>query len=436
MTDQTHPPIGILAGNGSLPVEVARALVASGRSVQIVAVDHAASADLDTFPVVRLGIGQIGGMLKAFRAAGCREIVILGGVSRPDLAKLRPDLGLVLNLPQVASLIFSGGDDGVLRVVVRFFEAKGFTVVSPVDIAPALAVGAGTLTSSSPTPSSMADILLGSSVVKALGSYDIGQAVVVRDGEILAVEAAEGTDRMLGRMADLAPNRSAPATPQGVLVKRPKPGQEMRIDLPAIGPATVASASKAGLAGIAVLAGQSLAAERRRLIADAKAAGIFVYGFTEGDEPPRHRNASPWLTAAVTPLGSRAPSKAQSADARKGAAALASIAALIKGGACVVSRGHIIGLETRGQTLDLLGRAKRFQPWGFARLRRRVGVAVLAEETPLDAAIIQTAAAARLAGVAVTNQRALDSSLPAAASAAGLFLVRLTKPALTREHAS
>ena len=344
MTSLGLKPIGILAGNGSLPGEIARAITAGGGSVQIVAINADVGDDLSAFPIVHLGLGKIGAILKTFRDAGVQELIIVGGVARPDLTKLRPDWGLFANLPEVVRLVFSGGDDGVLRIVVRFFEAKGFTVVSPADLVPSLAVGAGSLTAATPSPADVADILLGSSIVKALGAYDIGQAVIVRDGELLAIEAAEGTDRMLARVA-ASRNVIEGEKPRGVLVKRPKPGQEMRIDLPAIGPATVTRVAEAGLAGIAVLAGQSLAAQRLQLIANARAANVFVYGFTESNEAQRNRSDAGWKNARTDVLGIIRPNASQLADIRLGAAALASLAALARGGACVVSRGHILGLE-------------------------------------------------------------------------------------------
>lgn len=429
MTAPVHSPIGILAGNGSLPVEIARAVVERGGRVQVVAIDSAASLELDAFPTVRIGLGQIGGILHAFRAAGCRDLVIVGGVSRPDLGTLRPDLGLFLNLPEVVRLVFSGGDDGVLRVVVRFFEAKGFNVVSPVDLVPSLAVGSGSLTEASPTAADIADIFLGSSVVKALGAYDIGQAVIVSGGEIQAIEAAEGTDRMLARVAQFR-GRSALSNACGVLVKRPKPGQEMRVDLPAIGPATVTRVAQAGLSGIAVLAGQSLAAQRLQLIEAAEAASVFVYGFTDGDGVARPRGDMRWVNANVDLLVGGSPGKAALADIRLGAAALSSIAALTRGGACVVSRGHILGLETRGEIADLVRRSKRVQQWGIGRLRRRVGVAVLAEDVLLDMGTIQTAADVCLSGIVLMGQQRVADDAVQAAKDAGLFLLRLTKAAL------
>ena len=169
---------------------------------------------------------------------------------RPDLSKVRPDLGLLLNVPAILGIIAAGGDDGVLTRVVWFFERQGFTVVSPAAVAPELLVGEGPLGAVRASASDTADVARGFEVVRALGAYDVGQAVVVADGRIEAVEDAGGTDAMLARVAALrrASGRLG-AKPSGVLVKRPKPRQELRVDLPAIGPDTAKRAIEAGLAG-------------------------------------------------------------------------------------------------------------------------------------------------------------------------------------------
>ena len=429
MTALPPSPIGILAGSGSLPVEIARAIRASGGEVQIVAINPDIDAALSAFPLVRLGLGQVGAILRAFRSARCRELVIVGANARPDLATLRPDLGLLLNLPRVARLLYAGGDDGLLRIVVRFFEAKGFTVVGPGEIMPALVVGAGALTRGGPSVDDAADILLGSSIVKTLGRYDVGQAVIVSGGAIIAIEAAEGTDKMLARVAErrnrLAQGVSADSPPRGVLVKRPKPDQELRIDLPAIGPATVKGAVEAGLAGIAVLAGQALAAERPELIARANAAHVFVYGFTEGNPPTNSRRVRRYGTARVEVRGRHRPGSSLCRDARLGADALASLEGSVAGAAAVVSRGQILALETTGDTTELFARAQRLQQWGLGRLSRRMSVGVLGCGMVASRDTIDKAALAGLAGIAVIGGARDHTEAAGAADAAGLFLVRL-----------
>ena len=141
----TRRVVGIFAGGGSLPREIAEHVVARGGAVHIVALAGAADADFSAFPVTRVRWGEIGGMVRALKGAGCQELVIVGSVRRPDLSTVRPDLGLLLNLPAIVGIIAAGGDDGVLTRVVWFFERQGFTVVSPAAVAPGLLVGEGPL---------------------------------------------------------------------------------------------------------------------------------------------------------------------------------------------------------------------------------------------------------------------------------------------------
>lgn len=427
-------PIGILAGNGGLPAEIAHAVRAGGGSAVIVAIDGEVDCDLEGFPLTRVGWGEIGRILATFRNAGCQELVIVGGVTRPDIARLRPDFGLIANLPALLRLVMAGGDDGVLRSIVRFFEAKGFTVVSPGAVAPRLIVGAGCAGAHAPSPQDGQDMLLGSSIVRALGRYDIGQAVIVNHGRIEAIEAAEGTDRMMTRFAcarRAVPVAAGSRRTGGVLVKRPKPAQEMRVDLPTIGPNTVMRAAEAELAGIAVLAGETLIAARRDVIAAADASGLFVYGFREGDAPLRKATAQPWDKVTARALGSRMPGRGEIADAGLGASALACLAVLSQAGAAVISRGYVLGLEPDGQVAPLLARVAHLKQWGEGRWRKRTGVGVLGEAVLPDVAMVE--AAAHLRALAMMNPRARDltGEVIAAADRAGLVLMALTPAGTT-----
>jgi DUF1009 family protein len=207
---------------------------------------------------------------------GCRDLVIIGGVSRPDFANVKFDLGAIKNLPFILSL-GKGGDDQVLSSIVRFFEGRGFRVHGAGDMAPELLVGEGRLGKKRPTAEELADIEVGVNVVRELGRLDVGQAAVVAKGYVLAVEAAEGTDAMLNRCAELRESGRTRGR-AGVLVKAPKPGQEERIDMPTIGPATIQKAAAAGLAGIAVAAERVLMAERAATIDAADQNEIFLLG--------------------------------------------------------------------------------------------------------------------------------------------------------------
>jgi DUF1009 family protein len=273
-------PLGIIAGRGPLPCVLAESAAARGLPLHIVAIRGEAREEIERFPHTWIKWGEIGKMFAALDTNGCGDLVIIGGVNRPDLANVRFDLGAIRTLPFLLSL-GKGGDDHVLSRIVRFFEDKGYRVHGAGDVAPELLAGEGTLGDKAPSAEDRADIEAAFRVVGALGRLDVGQAVVVVKGHVLAVEAAEGTDAMLARCAELRELGSARRrTRAGVLVKAPKPGQEERVDLPTIGPDTVNKAAAAGLAGIAVAAGQVLMAERAATIEAANQHGLFLLGVT------------------------------------------------------------------------------------------------------------------------------------------------------------
>jgi DUF1009 family protein len=253
---------------------------ASGRGVplHIVAIRGEARDEIERFPHTWVKWGEIGKMFRALDQNGCGDLVIIGGVNRPDFSNVRLDLGAIKTLPFILSL-GKGGDDHVLSRVVRFFEEKGYRVHGAGDVAPELLAGEGVLGDKRPSADDKADIEIALGVVSALGRLDVGQAAVVTRGHVIAVEAAEGTDAMLARCAELRA-RSTRRGAVGVMVKAPKPGQEQRVDLPTIGPDTVRQAAAAGLAGIAVAAGQVLMAERDATIAAANEHGLFLVGET------------------------------------------------------------------------------------------------------------------------------------------------------------
>ena len=271
-------PLGIVAGGGRLPVAVARRAVGAGRPVHIVAIRGAADAEVTAFPHTWVEMGEVGRILAALRGAGCRELIIIGGVKRPDLWRQKYDLGCLVHLPLLLGLTF-GGDDTLLGRIIRFFELRGFVVRGAHEIAPELLAGEGALGRLRPGAGELADIETGCRVLEAIGGFDVGQACVVARGHVLAIEAAEGTDRMLMRCRELRQwGDGAAGHRRGVLVKRPKPGQELRVDLPTIGPRTVELAAEAGLKGLAVAGDGVLIAEREAVIARADALGLFVYG--------------------------------------------------------------------------------------------------------------------------------------------------------------
>jgi hypothetical protein len=183
-----------------------------------------------------------------------------------------------LLLPKIVRF-FRGGDDHLLSGLARLFEAHRFRLVAAHELAPDILVRAGPLGIHRPSTRNLADIERGLALIAAIGRFDVGQAIVIAAQRVLAVEAADGTDRMLKHVADLRREGRIRLTgSEGVLVKATKPGQDQRFDLPSIGPATIDAVAEAGLAGIAVLAGQTVIAEPQLVTEKADRAGLFVVG--------------------------------------------------------------------------------------------------------------------------------------------------------------
>jgi DUF1009 family protein len=241
-----------------------------------------AGPSVEAFPHHWIAVAQVGRFQRLARAEGCRDVVFIGSAVRPPLRSLRVDWGTLRLLPDIARS-YRGGDDHLLTGTARMFEAQGFHIVGAHEIAPEILIPAGPIGRLEPSARDRADIERGLALLAAMGPFDIGQAAVVAANHVLAVEAAEGTDAMLARVAELRAKGRIPTPPGvGVLVKAPKVGQDLRFDLPAIGPRTVAEVARAGLAGIAVAAGGSIVAEPAETVASADTARIFVYGIPSG----------------------------------------------------------------------------------------------------------------------------------------------------------
>jgi UDP-2,3-diacylglucosamine hydrolase len=265
--------LGILAGGGRLPGQIAAAAAAAGRAVFIIGLQGFADpAVLAPWPHEVIRITAAGRILAALRAHGCQDLVLIGPVRRPSLLGLRPDVEGARILARIGMAAFAG-DDGLLGAVIRVFAEEGFRVIGMQDLLDGVLAPAGVLTRAVPDDVAMTDVRRGVEVARALGAADVGQGCVVQQGLVLALEAAEGTDAMLARCADLA--RPGPG---GVLVKLPKPGQERRADLPTVGPATICGAAAAGLRGVAFEAGGTILAEREATLAAADTAGLFLLG--------------------------------------------------------------------------------------------------------------------------------------------------------------
>jgi DUF1009 family protein len=204
--------------------------------------------------------------------------VFIGTLVRPALSEIRLDWGTLRVLGLVWAA-FRGGDDHLLSGIGGILEQDGFRMVGVKDVAPDLLMPEGSLTRAMPDADAAADIAKGRAVLAALSPFDIGQAVVVIDGHVVAVEDIEGTDGLLKRVARLrAEGRIRASSGRGVLVKAPKSGQDLRFDLPTIGPRTIEGGAAARLAGIAVVAGNTIAVEPQAMIEAADTAGLFVTG--------------------------------------------------------------------------------------------------------------------------------------------------------------
>ena len=275
----TAGPLAVVCGGGSLPIEVARAAQRQGRRVVLLALRGSADpAAVAEFLHYWVGVGQFGHACQHAKAEGCRDIVMIGSVLRPHVWDIRFDLFTLRMLPRIIRA-FQSGDDHLLSNIAKWFEEQGFRVLGAHQVAPELLMPQGPLGRLKPGEGDRSDIARGLELLRATGPFDVGQAVVISDNRVLAVEAAEGTDLMLERLAELRGNGRVRARQGGgVLVKAPKPSQDRRIDLPSIGPRTVEGVARAGLAGIAVTAGSTIIAEPDRIAAVADRANVFVVG--------------------------------------------------------------------------------------------------------------------------------------------------------------
>jgi DUF1009 family protein len=266
-------PLGLIAGNGRLPLEVAEAVRELGGTLAVVALEG--NTDTVIAPLadrlVWLAPGELQRLIDFLRAAGAREVILAGGVSKREMlsdpAALRPDaraLALLASLKE-------RGDDAILRAVAAELESEGISVIASTEPLADRLTPEGPLTRRGTEPAVLRDLELGLRVARALGEHDVGQGVVVKDGVVLAVEALEGTDAAMRRGAALG-------GPGAALVKAAKPDQDLRFDVPAIGPRTLEVAEECGLAAIGLETGRTIVLERRRTLEVAERAGVAVVG--------------------------------------------------------------------------------------------------------------------------------------------------------------
>jgi DUF1009 family protein len=270
--------LGLIAGGGALPLAIAARCEAEGRPVFVVRLTSFADPHLARYPGLDAGMAEIGRVLAALKAAGCVSVCFAGTVNRPDFKALKPDMKGATLLPGIISAA-TRGDDALLRKILSIFEAEGYGVEGADDILGGETLPVGPLGRMRPTETQMSDLKKALHVAEKAGELDIGQGAVVCDGLVLAVEAQEGTDAMLVRVAGLpADLRGAPGTPKGALGKAPKPIQDLRVDMPVIGARTLEMAAAAGLAGVGGVAGRLILIDRPAIIESADRLGLFVWG--------------------------------------------------------------------------------------------------------------------------------------------------------------
>lgn len=261
-------PLGLIAGNGRLPFLFALAARELGHKVIALALrgeaDETLSSCVDELHWI--SVGQPAKSVEILKKRGVRELIFAGGVGKLNILKhTRFDFSALKLLASVRSL----NDDTLLRAIAGFYEAHGIEVSAPTDILAELVAPEGMLTQKALSAQQERDVALGIEVAEVLGKADVGQTVVVKDGSVIAVEAIEGTDACIQRAAALA-------GPGIVVVKRCKPIQDKRFDLPTIGPRTIAEIAKVEGAVLAIEAGKTIVIDAPQVVRNAEKAHIAV----------------------------------------------------------------------------------------------------------------------------------------------------------------
>jgi UDP-2,3-diacylglucosamine hydrolase len=270
--------LGLIAGGGALPLAIAARCEAEGRPVFVVRLTSFADPHLVRYPGIEAGMAEIGKVLSALKKAGCAAVCFAGTVNRPDFKSLKPDLKGATVLPGIIAAA-TKGDDALLRKILSVFEAEGYAIEGADDILGGETLPAGALGRVTPTEGQLADLRKALHVAEKAGELDIGQGAVVCDGLVLAVEAQEGTDAMLARVAGLPVDlRGTAGALKGALGKAPKPIQDLRVDMPVMGARTIEMAAAAGLAGVGGVAERLILIDRATIVEAADRLGLFVWG--------------------------------------------------------------------------------------------------------------------------------------------------------------
>ena len=265
--------LGIIAGAGALPICLVQACEQMKRPYFVIGLKDCLAKDAlpKNTPLTWIQLGAVGKGLKLLQKNGAEEVVMIGAVKRPSFTGLLPDFKCLSLLAKYGKKAL--GDDALLKILIKEIEKQGQKVVGIDEILPHLLIKKGLYGRVIPSEQDMRDIKRGIEVARKLGEADVGQAVIVQQGLVLAVEGIEGTDALIQRSKDLKRKGG-----RGVLVKTAKPQQDRRADLPTIGLQTVRAAANAGLAGIAVQADSVLFSEADRAVKLANQLGIFIIG--------------------------------------------------------------------------------------------------------------------------------------------------------------
>lgn len=267
--------LGLLAGGGHLPASIIAACEDAGRPYHVVTFKgqpKPEGVDLPSTHHTELPLGKVAATLKTLRREGVVEVVLAGNLNKPSFFDLMPDL----TGAKVLARMIRHHDDDILGTVCQLLEEEGLKVVGAHTLLPKLLAGKGVLGNFKPSEAELADIALGLRVARALGREDVGQAVIVKDKVVIGVEAVEGTDALIQRCAALRGHSEG-----GVLIKVCKPGQDMRVDLPSIGPKTIENLAHHKYAGVAVEAGKTLILDATETEEIADKTGVFIYGMDD-----------------------------------------------------------------------------------------------------------------------------------------------------------
>lgn len=261
--------LAILSGAGTLPVILAKA---HPKAVRVVfrGVDQAMQP-----PLAEHRFEKLGKLFEDLKACGVTRVVLAGAMSRPALDPSELDPFMMQLAPRLMAAM-QGGDDAILRLIISVFEEQGFNVVGAHEVLPGLTVNEGAMGAREPDKTHLADASRAMDILLALSPLDVGQGAVVASGLCLGIETLQGTDALL-RFVAQTPVHLRRGT-GGVLVKAPKRGQDLRVDMPTIGPDTVRNAAEAGLDGIVVSAGKVLVLDRSATLQALQETGLFVVG--------------------------------------------------------------------------------------------------------------------------------------------------------------